>query len=98
MECDVTAIGRFFDLLRRVDDEWRIHRRVAAFEKDSIRPVDPGANIAIDPELLTRFPAGYRYIAYAMSARGVQVSDALPGSSIASAEALAASGAAWLAA
>jgi hypothetical protein len=97
IECDVTAIGRFFDLLTRVDGNWRIHRRVAVFEKDTLRAVNPEKNITVDEAQLARFPTGYRYTAYAMAARGIEVSDAMPGSTAASQAELRASGTAWLA-
>ena len=34
------------------------------YEKDRLDPVDHTATVALDPELLGRFPEGYRHLAY----------------------------------
>ena len=41
-EFDLQAWFRFFDLMRKENDgQWRIHKRVAVYEKDKISAVDP---------------------------------------------------------
>jgi hypothetical protein len=40
-ECDLQSWIRFFDLLKKNDDVWRIVKRTAVYEKDRLEPVDP---------------------------------------------------------
>src|SRR5687768_5018764 len=69
---DVVCTGRFYDFLeKRVDRSaaldvarWSIVRRQPIYEKDRMDPVDPGITLRLDPERLSRFPEGYRHLAY----------------------------------
>ena len=67
------------------------------YEKDRLDPVDHTATVALDAELLARFPEGYRHLAYLQTQVGYPVKDDMPGLKGAEVEALYACGAAWLA-
>lgn len=95
--CDVTAVARFYDLLRRTDKGWKIKRRVAVFDKDSIAPVDPAERLELDQQRLGSFPEAYRCCGYMLSGRGMQINMNLPAPGSAALERLYADGAAWLA-
>ena len=71
--------------------------RQPIYEKDRLDPVAPGETIEFDPELLNRYPEGYRYLAYLQVQAGYQVKANLPGLRGPEVEALYARGAAWLA-
>ena len=59
-------------------------------------PVDPAAALALDQELLGRFPVGYRHLAYLQTRIGYDVKRDMPGLHGPEVEALYRSGAAWL--
>ena len=71
--CDVACTGRFYDFLEQREGRWGIVLRQPIYEKDRLDPVDPAASLVLDPELLARYPEGYRYLAY------LQVQAGLPG-------------------
>jgi hypothetical protein len=97
VETDVTAIGRFYDLLRKDDGIWRIRKRVAIFDKDSMQAVDPAKVLALDSKKLYSFPPAYRCCAYVLAARGgVTINTGLPSPGSASLTALYGEGQAWL--
>ncbi|MBB3086829.1 nuclear transport factor 2 family protein [Geodermatophilus sabuli] len=96
VEVDVTCTGRFYDFFEERDGAWRIVRRQPIYEKDRLDVLDPAADVALDPELLSRFPAGYRHLAYLQTKAGFTVKDGLPGLTGAVVEDLYAEGAAWL--
>ena len=73
VRCDVVCTGRFYDFLEQRDGRWGIVLRQPIYEKDRLDPVDPAATLDARPELLARFPAGYRHLAY------VQTRDRLRG-------------------
>jgi len=62
-----------------------------------VRPVDPSAVLQLAPELLSRFPEGYRHLAYLQSKNGFIVKGDLPGLRGPVIEKLYAEGKAWLA-
>ncbi|MGY1822975.1 nuclear transport factor 2 family protein [Geodermatophilus sp. SYSU D00079] len=97
VEVDVVCTGRFYDFLSRVDGEWLITRRQPVYEKDRLDVVDPGASLAVDPELLDSFPVGYRYLGYLQTKAGFTVKRGLPGLTGEAVTRLYAEGAAWLA-
>jgi hypothetical protein len=96
VEVDVTCTGRFYDFFEDRDGAWRIVRRQPIYEKDRLDVLDPGADLALDPQLLGRFPIGYRHLAYLQTKAGFTVKDGLPGLTGAVVENLYAEGAAWL--
>ena len=95
--CDVTCIGRFYDFFEKRDGRWAIVLRQPIYEKDRLDPVQPGAAIEFDRELLERFPEGYRHLAYLQAQVGYPVKPDMPGLRGPGVEALYARGAAWLA-
>ena len=76
---DVICQGRFFDALERRSGRWGIVLRQPVYELDRIAPVDPGATVELDHELLMSFPEGYRHLAYLQTQMGFQISKTLPG-------------------
>ena len=76
---DVVCTGRFYDFFARRGGKWGIVRRQPIYEKDRMDPVDPAARLALDPELLGRFPEGYRHLAYLQTKNGFTIKLDLPG-------------------
>jgi hypothetical protein len=95
--CDVACTGRFYDFFAQRDGKWAIVLRQPIYEKDRLDPVEPGASVDLDPELLARYPEGYRYLAYLQVQAGYPVKADMPGLRGPEVEALYARGAAWLA-
>jgi hypothetical protein len=94
--CDVVCTGRFYDFLEERNDQWGLVLRQPIYEKDRLDPVDPGAELALDREVLERFPAGYRHLAYAQTIIGYHVKPDMPGLTGPEVEQLYADGRAWL--
>jgi hypothetical protein len=97
VECDVVCTGRFYDFLERRDGRWGLVVRQPIYEKDRADPVDPAAQLELDPELLGRFPEGYRHLAYVQTQIGYAVKPDMPGLTGPGVDALYARGADWLA-
>ena len=93
---DVVCTGRFYDFIARRGGKWAIVRRQPIYEKDRMDPVDPAARLALDPELLGRFPEGYRHLAYLQTKNGFTIKLDLPGLKGPAVQALYAHGRAWL--
>jgi hypothetical protein len=94
---DVVCTGRFYDFFEKREGCWRIVRRQPIYEKDRLDPVDPSAMIKLDDEMLTRYPEGYRHLAYLQSKNGFKVKGGLPGLRGPEVEKLYVEGKAWLA-
>jgi hypothetical protein len=94
--CDVVCTGRFYDFLDRRSDLWGLVLRQPIYERDRLDPVDPAAALALDPELLGRFPEGYRHLAYLQTRIGYDVKTDMPGLVGPEVERLYEQGAAWL--
>ncbi len=94
--CDVVCTGRFYDLFEKRDGRWGLVLRQPIYEKDRLDPVVPAAKIALDPDLLNRFPEGYRHLAYLQSRIGYKVKTDMPGIEGPELDALYARGARWL--
>jgi hypothetical protein len=94
--CDVACTGRFYDFFERRDGRWGIVLRQPIYEKDRLDPVDPSATLVLDPELLARFPEGYRHLAYLQTRLGYAVKRDMPGLRGPEVERLYERGAAWL--
>jgi hypothetical protein len=94
--CDVVCTGRFYDFIERRDGRWGLVLRQPIYEKDRMDPVDPAAKLSLDPELLARFPEGYRHLAYLQTQIGYPVKDDMPGLWGEKVEALYAHGRRWL--
>jgi hypothetical protein len=95
--CDVVCTGRFYDFLERRAGRWGIVLRQPIYEQDRLDPVDPAAPLSLDPELLGRFPLGYRHLAYLQTQNGFTVKTDMPGLVGAEVEALYERGGEWLA-
>lgn len=95
--CDVVCTGRFYDFLERRQGRWGLVLRQPIYERDRLDPVTPGTAPALDPELLARFPEGYRHLAYLQHGIGYDVKPDMPGLTGPEVGALYADGAAWLA-
>ena len=93
---DVVCTGRFYDFLEQRDGRWGIVRRQPIYEKDRLDPVDPSATLALDADLLARFPEGYRHLGYLQSKVGFTVKQGLPGLRGEAVQRLYAEGQAWL--
>jgi hypothetical protein len=77
--CDVVCSGRFYDFLEKRDGRWGLVLRQPIYEKDRLDPVDPAVKLALDRDLLARFPEGYRHLAYLQTKMGYQVKTDMPG-------------------
>ena len=93
---DAVCTGRFYDFFEQRGGRWAIVRRQPIYEKDRIDPVEPGAKLALDPELLARFPEGYRHLGYLQTKAGFNVKLGLPGLRGPEVERLYREGSAWL--
>jgi hypothetical protein len=93
---DVACIGRFYDFFERWQGRWVIVRRQPIYEKDRLDPVDPASVVKLDAEQLSRFPEGYRHLAYLQSKIGFEVKPGLPGLRGPEVQKLYAEGKAWL--
>ena len=93
---DVVCSGRFFDFFEKRNQTWAIVRRQPIYEKDRMDPLDPSAQLKLDPDLLGSFPEGYRHLAYLQSRLGFKIKQGLPGLKGESVERLYRHGRAWL--
>ena len=95
--CDVVCTGRFYDFFAYREGRWGLVLRQPIYEKDRLDPVDPAAELKLDPELLGRFPEGYRHLAYLQTRIGYKVKPDMPGIEGTELDALYRRGADWLA-
>jgi 3-phenylpropionate/cinnamic acid dioxygenase small subunit len=75
-EFDLHSWIRFFDLLERRNDTWRIAKRTAVYEKDRIDLVDPlgnPENFFAEMEL-TAFPESAKFLCYITHQSGLSLS------------------------
>ena len=93
---DVVCTGRFYDFFEKRKNKWAIVRRQPIYEKDRMDPLDPSARLALDAELLGRFPEGYRHLAYLQTRIGYSIKLDLPQLKGPVIEALYVHGRAWL--
>jgi hypothetical protein len=94
---DVVCTGRFYDFCARHEGRWTIVRRQPIYEKDRLDVVDPDTSLQLDPELLSRFPVGYRHLGYLQTKAGFKVRTGLPGLTGPVVQRLYDEGAKWLA-
>ena len=96
VSCDVVCTGRFYDFLEKRNGLWGLVLRQPIYEKDRLDPVDPSATLHLERELLERFPAGYRHLAYIQTKIGYAVKRDMPGLQGPEVEALYDRGRRWL--
>jgi ketosteroid isomerase-like protein len=94
---DAVCTGRFYDFFEQRAQRWAIVRRQPIYEKDRLDPIEPGAKLALDRDLLAKFPEGYRHLGYLQTKAGFNVKLGLPGVRGPEVAKLYAEGAAWLA-
>jgi hypothetical protein len=95
--CDVVCTGRFYDFIERRGGRWGLVLRQPIYEKDRVDPIEPGAKLLLDQAPISKFPAGYRHLAYIQTQIGYQVKLDMPQLGGPEVEALYARGKAWLA-
>ncbi len=93
---DVVCTGRFYDFMEKREGRWGVVLRQPIYEKDRMDPVDPAVRLELDQEILSRFPAGYRHLAYLQTDIGFEVKTDMPGLAGEEVEALYARGKRWL--
>jgi len=76
--CDVVCTGRFHDFIVKHEGAWKVLHRQPIYEKDRIDPVDPTAQLKLDPALLASMPEGYRHLAYIQTRIGYKVKMDMP--------------------
>jgi len=96
VQVDVVCTGRFFDFLEKRDGKWGMVLRQPIYEKDRLDSIDPAARLELDQDLLSRFPEGYRHLAYLQTHIGYDVKVDMPGLKGPEVQALYARGATWL--
>ena len=94
--CDVVCTGRFYDFVEKRVGRWGVVLRQPIYEKDRIDPVDPSAELLIDPKKLAEFPPGYRHLAYIQTQIGYTVKRDMPQLTGPEVDALYTRGKAWL--
>jgi hypothetical protein len=94
--CDVVCTGRFYDFLEQRFSKWGLVLRQPIYEKDRCDPVDPGATLKLDQDILKLYPEGYRHLAYLQHKIGYKVKRDMPGLDGPELEALYARGKVWL--
>ena len=97
VQCDVICTGRFYDFLRRIDNEWKLVLRQPIYEMDRLNSIVPGLSPTLDNNLLSEFPTGYKHLAYLQIRIGYQVKKDMPGIDGPEVEALYSRGRKWLA-
>ena len=76
--CDVVCTGRFYDFFEERNGQWGLVHRQPIYEKDRIDPVDPSAILKLDAQALSKFPEGYRHLAYIQTRIGYTVKMDMP--------------------
>jgi hypothetical protein len=73
VEVDMIQYCRFFSRLRRTRAGWRLASFEGIYQRDTIQPVNPGDQLALDWDALRRFRPSYRIWSYALSRQGYAV-------------------------
>jgi SnoaL-like domain len=77
--CVLNAYCRLLYRVVRAAGVWKVAAIEVVYERDDIRPLVPGASIAIDDAELAGLRAPYRFVAWTMGKAGVTISQELPG-------------------
>jgi hypothetical protein len=76
--CDVTCWARHYDLWEKREGRWGLVSRDTICDKDRIDPVDTNATLLLDKEILDKYPAEYRHLAYLQEKAGYDVDKNAP--------------------
>jgi hypothetical protein len=79
VEVDLFVYCRYLNRVRRDGGLWRLASVETVREKDTMRPVDPGAVLKLDPVRLAGYRSSYRFVSYNLDSRGVAPQPDLPG-------------------
>jgi len=79
VELEYQAFCRYQNRAERRDDVWRLLTFEVIFERDTVRPCDPGKRLPFAWEELERFRPSYRFLAYLQESRGFTPSHELLG-------------------
>ena len=79
VEVDLFVYCRYINRLRRDADVWRLASVDTVREKDTMRPVDPGVILQLDPARLASYRPSYRFVSYNLESLGVAPQPDLPG-------------------
>jgi hypothetical protein len=78
-EADLISYTRLLYQLERREGTWRISVLRAIYDHDTVAPTVPGMRLELEPSVLARFRAPYRYLAYDLHLKGMSVRDDLYG-------------------
>jgi hypothetical protein len=76
--CDVESYARHYDLWEKREGRWGLVSRETIADKDRLDPVDSTQQVHLDRDLLDRFPAEYRHLAYLQTKIGYKVNPDVP--------------------
>jgi hypothetical protein len=88
--------GRFYDRIEKRAGTWKIINRQATYDMGSV--TFPGGPVAVDGELIRRFPREYAALAYVLEISGFPVKGVFPTKGSDLEKSMKADGVAWLAA
>jgi hypothetical protein len=75
VEADLTSFARLLYRAERRSYIWRIVSLDAIYERDSLLPALPGAQLRLDPDELAAFRPTYRVLAYQLSRLGYDIAE-----------------------
>ena len=77
--CALNAYCRLLYRVIKAGGGWKVAALEVVYERDELRPLVPGARIAVDEAELTGLRVPYRFVAWTMGKAGVTISQQLPG-------------------
>jgi len=79
VEVDLFVYCRYINRVRRDAGVWRLASLETVREKDTMRPVDPGAVLHLDPGRIVGYRPSYRFVSYNLESLGIAYQPYLPG-------------------
>lgn len=76
---DLVSYARLLYRAEKRDGSWKIISLDPIYERDTLAPAVPGADLRIDPQHLEHFRTPYQMLAYHLSERGYSINDDLYG-------------------
>ena len=70
VEADLTSYTRLLYRVERRDESWKILTLDVIYERDTLMPTVPGTVLDVDRDMLAKFRAPYRFVAYDISLSG----------------------------